>query len=247
MNETYGCGNHDSMPLEVQQWIVSGNEQMARHNREQLLKAGVFAVNLMGSPASGKTAVIEAAARALAGWRRIGVLSGDLATVRDAERLRAAGISAATVATVAGCHLDAQQVQRGLQMMPWSDLDILFIENAGNLLCPGQYDLGQAKNVVVLSVTEGEDEPLKYPAVFRNADLVLVSKVDLLPHLPELRIERLLDNLVRTMAEPRVILLSAQSGSGLSLWLEWLEQRHQARVVVDAAELMEAAEMMEYA
>ncbi|RPH55803.1 hydrogenase accessory protein HypB, partial [bacterium] len=121
------------------------------------------------------------------------------------------------------CHLDAELVHRALHGLPWKDLDLLFIENVGNLVCPAVYDLGQAANVVVLSVTEGEDKPLKYPVMFRKADLVLLTKTDLLPHMPEVRVEVILDNLARVMPDPQAILLSARTGEGLELWLDWLE------------------------
>ncbi len=235
MCDTCGCGDSDLVPVEIQERILSGNERTARHNRDHFEEAGVLAVNLMGSPGSGKTAVLEATARARSGLR-IGAMSGDLATDRDAERLRKAGIpNAVSITTGSACHLDAELVHKALHGMDWRSLDLLFIENVGNLVCPAVYDLGQAENVVVLSVTEGDDKPLKYPVMFRKADLVLITKTDLLPYLPGVRMEILLENLSRVMPDPRSIPLSTVTGvgmSGISLWLDWLEERHQARAVL---------------
>ena len=235
MCDTCGCGDSELVPLEIQERILSGNERTARHNREHFEEAGVFAVNLMGSPGSGKTAVLEATARARSGLR-IGAMSGDLATDRDAERLRKAGIpDAVSITTGSACHLDAELVHKALHRMDWRALDFLVIENVGNLVCPAVYDLGQAENVVVLSVTEGEDKPLKYPVMFRKADLVLITKTDLLPHLPGMSLEALLENLSRVMPEPRAIPMSTVTGEGLPRWIEWLEERHQARATLAPA------------
>ena len=228
MCDSCGCGDPEIVPVDVHEKILSGNERRAKHNREHLEERGVLAINLMGSPGSGKTAILEATARACAGRRRIGAMSGDLATDNDGARLRAAGIPAVSITTGSACHLDADLVHRGLHDLPWRDLDVLFIENVGNLVCPAVYDLGQAANVVVLSVTEGEDKPLKYPVMFRKADLVLLSKTDLLPHLPEVRIEAIRDNLARVMPEPELIPISVRTGEGLALWIDWLEQRRTA-------------------
>jgi hydrogenase nickel incorporation protein HypB len=231
MCDTCGCGDGELVPVEIQERILSGNERTARHNREHFGEAGVLAINLMGSPGSGKTAVLEATARAKSGLR-IGAMSGDLATDRDAERLRKAGIpDAVSITTGSACHLDAELVHKALHGLDWRGLDLLFIENVGNLVCPAVYDLGQAENVVVLSVTEGEDKPLKYPVMFRKADLVLITKTDLLPYLPGMSLEALLENLARVMPDPRSIAMSTVTGEGLSLWLDWLEERHVARAV----------------
>jgi hydrogenase nickel incorporation protein HypB len=185
----------------------------------------VLAVNLMGSPGAGKTAVLETTAAAWSGMRRLGALAGDLATEHDAERLRAAGVPAISITTGSACHLDAKMVHDALHDLPLARLDVLFIENVGNLVCPAVYDLGEAANVVALSVTEGEDKPLKYPVMFRKADLVLLTKVDLLPHLSEVRVPAIQDALARVMPRPAVIPFSARTGEGLREWLAWLESR----------------------
>jgi hydrogenase nickel incorporation protein HypB len=224
MCDTCGCGDTHIVPVDVHDRILAGNDRTAAHNREHFRERGLTAVNLMGSPGAGKTAVLEATARRLAGQRRLGALAGDLATERDAERLRAAGITAKSITTGSACHLDAEMVHHGLHHFPWRELDYLFIENVGNLVCPAIYDLGQAANVVALAVTEGEDKPLKYPVMFRKADLVLITKIDLLPHLPDVNLEVIEDALGRVMPRPRYVPLSARTGEGMDRWVEWLGQ-----------------------
>jgi hydrogenase nickel incorporation protein HypB len=225
MCTTCGCGDTELVPVELHEKILAGNDRAARHNREHFLEAGVLALNLMGSPGSGKTAVLEATARAAAskGWR-LGAVSADLATDNDAVRLSRAGIPARAITTGQACHLDAELVHRSLHDIPWQKTDVFFIENVGNLVCPAIYDLGQAANVVVLSVTEGEDKPLKYPTMFLAADLVLVSKCDLIPHL-DFDMKALDDALARVMPTPRVLKVSARTGEGLDQWVTWLEQQ----------------------
>jgi hydrogenase nickel incorporation protein HypB len=228
MCDTCGCGDPSKVSVEVHDKILSVNDRTAAHNRQHFVEGGVFAVNLMGSPGAGKTAVLEATARALAAGGRIGVIAGDLETERDADRLRAVGVPAAAITTGSACHLDADMVHRSLHGFPWRELDYLFVENVGNLVCPAIYDLGQAASVVALSVTEGEDKPLKYPVMFRKADLVLLTKVDLLPHL-DFRVDAVLDALARTMPQPAVIQVSARTGAGVPEWTTWLEGRRAAQ------------------
>lgn len=223
MCDSCGCGDPELVPVEIQESLLAGNDHQAAHNRAHFAAFGVLAVNLMGSPGAGKTAILEATAAALSGRRRLAAISGDLATDLDATRLSAAGIPALTITTGTGCHLDARLVHRALHDLPLAGLDWLFIENVGNLVCPAIYDLGQAVNVVALAVTEGEDKPLKYPVMFRHADLVLLTKVDLLPHLPEIDLGRLVDNLARVNPAPQAIPFSARNGVGLAAWLLWLE------------------------
>lgn len=229
MCESCGCGDSDLVPVAVHEAILSKNERIAAHNREHFAERGVLAINLMGSPGCGKTALLEATARRAAGRLEIGALSGDLETERDGERLRAAGIPAESITTGSACHLDAELVHHALHDFPWHELDLLVIENVGNLVCPAVYDLGQAANVVALSVTEGEDKPAKYPVMFRKADLVLVTKVDLLPYLPGISVERIRDHLARVNPEPRVIEVSATTGQGVDAWLDWLAARAPTR------------------
>jgi hydrogenase nickel incorporation protein HypB len=225
MCDSCGCGDTNLVPVEVQQRILSDNERTAAHNRHHFAERSLLAINVMGSPGAGKTAVLEATARAAGDTRLIGALAGDLATDNDARRLAAAGIRAESITTGSACHLDAAMVHHALHHLPWSDLDYLFIENVGNLVCPAVYDLGQAANVVVLAVTEGEDKPLKYPVMFHKADLVLISKVDLLPHLPEISLDRIVVSLQAVMPEPKYIAVSARTGAGIAEWVKWLHDQ----------------------
>ena len=234
MCDTCGCGDPEIVSVEVHDRILSGNERTAAHNRRHFAEQGVTAINLMGSPGAGKTAVLEATARRLGGWQRVGALAGDLATERDADRLRNAGIAARSITTGSACHLDAQMIHHALHHFPWRELDYLFIENVGNLVCPAVYDLGQDVNVVALSVTEGEDKPLKYPVMFRKADLVLITKVDLLPYLPDIRVDSIVDALDRVMPRPRYIGISATTGVGIESWVEWLAT-HRKKVAGTSA------------
>ncbi|HTO86714.1 MAG TPA: hydrogenase nickel incorporation protein HypB [Thermoanaerobaculia bacterium] len=226
---TCGCGDSELVPVEVHDRILAGNDRTAAHNREHFEKWSVVAINLMGSPGAGKTALLEATARRLGRGVRLGALAGDLETHRDAERLEKAGIPSVPITTGSACHLDAEMVHRALHDFPWQDLDYLFIENVGNLVCPAIYDLGQAANVVALSVTEGEDKPLKYPVMFRTADLVVLTKTDLLPHLPDVRVDAIKDALARVNPAPALLPLSARTGEGLAQWTAWLESRRAHR------------------
>lgn len=227
MCETCGCGDPELVPIEIQESILAGNDRVAAHNREHFADAGVLAINLMGSPGSGKTALLEATAGAWSGKSRLGAVSGDLATSRDADRLNAAGIPSLSITTGSSCHLDAELVHKSLHALDWRDLDLLVIENVGNLVCPAVYDLGQAVNVVALSVTEGEDKPLKYPVMFRKADLVLLTKMDLLPYL-DVDVAAIEDGLARTMPTAAMIPVSAKTGDGIDDWLAWLERQQHA-------------------
>ena len=245
MCDTCGCGDSEKISVEINESLLAGNTAQAAHNREHFAARGMFAINLMGSPGSGKTALLEATARAMSALsgksaagssHRLAALSGDLATDHDGARLRAAGIPAATITTGSACHLDAKLVHNALHHLDLGDADTLVIENVGNLVCPAIYDLGEAAAVVALSVTEGEDKPLKYPVMFRQADLVLVTKVDLLPHLPGFCMEVLEDALARTMPRLRVIRVSVLTGEGLPEWIAWLEERRSAVVAAGAAQ-----------
>ncbi len=229
MCDTCGCGDTELVPVEVHDRILADNDHRAKHNREHFDRAGVFAVNLMGSPGSGKTALLEATARALGSRRKLAAVNGDLATDNDATRLRAAGIPSGSINTGSACHLDARMIHHALHDVPLRDVDYFFIENVGNLVCPAIYDLGQHLNVVALSVTEGEDKPLKYPVMFRCADLVILTKTDLLPALPEISVQRISEALARVMPRPRLMSVSARSGDGLDAWISELETHRPTR------------------
>jgi hydrogenase nickel incorporation protein HypB len=235
MCQDCGCGDPDVVPIDVQHRILAKNDATAAHNREHFTEDGILCVNLMGSPGAGKTAVLEATARACGDSRRFAALAGDLATEHDAERLRLAGIRSRAITTGQACHLDAALVHRSLHHFDLGGIDYLFIENVGNLVCPAVYDLGQAVNVVALSVTEGEDKPLKYPTMFQKADLVLLTKTDLLRHLPHVKVNKIHDALARVMPEPCVIPLSSLDDDGFEKWLAWLEARRAELQVPELA------------
>ena len=222
------CQEDRVQPIQLETRILARNDRTALHNREHFLERGIFAVNVMGSPGSGKTAVLEATARSFGDVRRVAALAGDLATDNDAARLRRAGMRSAAIETVQACHLDAEMVHHELHHFDLAGVEYLFIENVGNLVCPAVYDLGQSANVVVLSVTEGEDKPLKYPTMFAKADLVLLTKSDLLPHLPFVSVPAILDALARVMPNPRVIPISPLMGEGLKEWSDWLAASREA-------------------
>ena len=230
MCQDCGCGDVNIVPIDVQQRILSRNDDVAAHNRAHFKERGLFSVNLMGSPGSGKTAVLEATAKAFNGGRKLAALAGDLATDNDAARLREAGIRSEAITTGQACHLDAEMVHHALHHFDVSDVEYFFIENVGNLVCPAVYDLGQNVNVVALSVTEGEDKPLKYPTMFAKADLVLLTKVDLLFHLPKVRVGAIYDALGKVMPNPQVISISSTEGSGVNRWVDWLKTHRSALV-----------------
>ncbi len=209
--------------IEVRFDLLDENRRDAASLRERLREQGVFAINLMSSPGAGKTALLEATLPRL-GAIRVAVLEGDIETSADAERLAPFGVPVVQINTGpfgGDCHLPAPLVADAMEKLPLSKLDLVFIENVGNLVCPAEFDLGEARKVVLLSVTEGEDKPLKYPLIFRESSLALITKIDLLPHL-DFDLPRLEENLRRVNPELRVVQLSARSGDGLEDWLKWL-------------------------
>jgi hydrogenase nickel incorporation protein HypB len=226
MCQDCGCGDTNLVPLEVQTRILARNDSVAAHNRAHFSERSIFSVNLMGSPGSGKTAVLEATARLLGG-KTLAAVAGDLATDNDARRLEKAGIRSKAITTGEACHLDAEMVHHALHDFDLTGVEYFFIENVGNLVCPAVYDLGQAVNVVALSVTEGEDKPVKYPTMFAKADLVLLTKVDLMIHLPNVRMSAIEDAVARVMPRPRIISIAAQDRFGVSSWIEWLSDRRE--------------------
>jgi hydrogenase nickel incorporation protein HypB len=228
MCQDCGCGDTNLVPLDVQKRILSRNDSVATHNREHFAKRGILAVNLMGSPGSGKTAVLEATARAFNGGARLAAVAGDLATDNDAQRLARAGIPCKAITTGQACHLDAEMVHHALHDIKLDGVDYFFIENVGNLVCPAVYDLGQTVNAVALAVTEGEDKPLKYPTMFLKADVVILTKVDLLRYLPNISVRRIEDSIARVMPNPNVISLSSEESWGIGRWTEWLEEKRAA-------------------
>ena len=212
----------------VQENVLDANDTLARANRDLFDRAGTYTINMMSSPGAGKTALLERTLERLRGKLRLGVLEGDVQTTLDADRLARFHIPLVQVNTDPGfggeCHLDANMVRSGLGELPLHDIDVLIIENVGNLVCPAEFRVGEDVRVMVYSVTEGEEKPLKYPLMFRSADLVLVNKVDLLEHL-DFDLEQFLGNLDAVNPGVRTVLTSARTGQGVDEWCDWLGQR----------------------
>jgi hydrogenase nickel incorporation protein HypB len=203
--------------------LLAKNDEVAWANRTWLAAHDVVTLNLMGAPGAGKTALLERTVPALGGEVPVSVLEGDQDTERDAERIRAIGANVAQINTGPGCHLDAEMVARGIEGLAPPPGSLMFVENVGNLVCPALFDLGEHLKVVVLSVTEGDDKPLKYPHMFRVADALVLHKIDLLPHVP-FDLERGLENARRVRPGLRTFGLSSQTGEGLDAWLAWLRR-----------------------
>jgi hydrogenase nickel incorporation protein HypB len=207
----------------VEEDILGRNDALADGNRQRLVERGIFALNLVSSPGSGKTTLLCRTIEALAGRLPVAVIEGDQQTSMDAERIRATGAPAIQINTGKGCHLDAAMVGLALDRLDPADDSLLLIENVGNLVCPAAFDLGEAHKVVILSVTEGEDKPLKYPDMFAAASLMLVNKCDLLPYLA-FDVDKALEYAHRIKPGLEVIRVSATSGEGMEDWLAWLEK-----------------------
>jgi hydrogenase nickel incorporation protein HypB len=208
--------------------VLDANDTLARANRDMFDRAETYTINMMSSPGAGKTALLERTLERLRSQLRLGVLEGDVQTTLDADRLARFHIPLVQVNTDPGfggeCHLDANMVRSGLGELPLEDIDILIIENVGNLVCPAEFRVGEDVRVMVYSITEGEEKPLKYPLMFRSADLVLVNKVDLLEHL-DFDLEQFLGNLDAVNPGVSTILTSARTGQGVDEWCDWLGQR----------------------
>jgi hydrogenase nickel incorporation protein HypB len=208
----------------LEEKVLARNDALARQNRDRLRARGILALNLMSSPGAGKTTLLERTARDLAGELVIGVIEGDQETALDAGRMRAVGCRVVQVNTGTGCHLDAVMVRDALAALDPPEGSVVVIENVGNLVCPALFDLGEAHRVVLASVTEGADKPVKYPHMFRRADLVLVSKTDLLPYL-DFDLDRCTADLGKISPGATVLPVSARAGDGIGRWYDWLRRR----------------------
>lgn len=229
MCDTCGCSvttSHNTHPehahtVKVMQDLMASNDHQAAHNREHFNAHGVLVINLMSSPGAGKTRLLEATAQALGSNLHMMVIEGDLETENDAARIRNAGVPAVQITTGNACHLDAGMIHEALHQASLDGIDIVFIENVGNLVCPASFDLGQHINVVLLSVTEGDDKPAKYPVMFRAADLVVLSKCDLLPLLDDFDPAAATSAITQLGVTAPVI----QTGKGnINAWLDWLSR-----------------------
>ncbi len=209
------------MKVNLNTRILSKNEQAAEQNRSFLASHKLVCLNLISSPGSGKTSILARTIADIKDKLRIGVIEGDIKTDYDAQRIRAAGAAAVQIETEGACHLSAPQVHWALQKLPVNDLDLVFIENVGNLVCPSAFDLGESGRVVVLSIPEGDDKPAKYPGTFANADVILINKIDLMSHL-KFDLHRVLSDIAVLNSKARIIQISATTGQGMQTWYDWL-------------------------
>jgi hydrogenase nickel incorporation protein HypB len=233
--------HHDDHPIEhtrtisLGQDVLAKNRLLAERNRGWFIGREVFAVNLMSSPGSGKTSILERTIRDLRGETLISVLEGDQATSSDAERIRAAGAAAVQINTGTGCHLDAHMVAHGMARLELARGSMLMIENVGNLVCPALFDLGEHARVIVVSVTEGDDKPLKYPHMFHSGHVVLINKIDLLPYV-RFDVERCVRHAHEINPDLRVLTLSAETGDGMGKWYDWLRSGMTGALTFDRPE-----------
>lgn len=218
------AGLSQSRMVQIEQDILGKNNQYAAQNRARFAQQSMFVLNLVSSPGSGKTTLLTETINHIKSRYTVGVIEGDQQTTNDAERIRETGVQAVQINTGKGCHLDAHMV--GHAMDNFSDLTggVLFIENVGNLVCPASFDLGEAAKVSILSVTEGEDKPLKYPDMFHASELMILNKTDLLPYL-DFDVERCMDYARRVNPDIKIIQLSAKSGEGMEQWIDWIKRK----------------------
>ncbi|WP_094287430.1 hydrogenase nickel incorporation protein HypB [Mycobacterium lehmannii] len=237
-----GHGDHSGYATEsdrvvVLERIFAENDQTAAANRADFDHAAVTAINLMSSPGAGKTMLLRETLQRLRSQLRIGIVEGDIETSIDADRLDGLGAAVSLINTSNGfggeCHLDAPMVRKALGRLPLSELDIVIVENVGNLVCPAEFEIGEHARAMVYSVTEGEEKPLKYPVMFRSADLVLVNKVDLIPHL-DFDLQTFYTNLRAVNPQAVTIEISARTGLGIAQWCQWLCDRHRQNRTVPA-------------
>jgi hydrogenase nickel incorporation protein HypB len=212
----------------VAQKVLKENDRIALALREEFRKRRILCLNFISSPGSGKTLLLEKTLGSFAKEDRVAVLTGDIQTDNDARRLARAGFPVRQITTAGACHLDAKMIERALEGWDLDKIDTLLIENVGNLVCPTSYDLGEEAKIVILSVTEGDDKPLKYPGIFFKAELMLLSKIDLLPHVPFDKTAAI-ENARAIHSDIEVIEVSALTGQGMEDWQQWLQQRRAVR------------------
>ncbi len=218
----------DKKTVEVLTKILDANDRQAQSNREHFDRHKILAINLMSSPGAGKTTLLEKTIDLLGKELKIGVIEGDLETNKDAERIKSKGAPAYQITTGQACHLDAFMVHEGLHHLPLEELDLVFIENVGNLVCPASYDVGAHVNVVLLSTTEGDDKPEKYPVMFKSAELMLITKIDLLPYM-DFNIDRAVSSARKINPRIDIIKLSSKTGEGFDLWLDFIRNKVKLR------------------
>ena len=208
--------------------ILEANERLAAINRSRFAEAGVYVVNLMSSPGAGKTSLLERTIEGLAGRLRLAVIEGDIQSSYDAERIQRKGVQAVQINTDGGCHLDSNMIQIAMESLDLRDVDLLVIENVGNLVCPAEFDLGEHSKVMILSVTEGDDKPLKYPLMFQSTAVLLVNKIDLLPYV-DCDVRKIRERARQLNPNQQIFEISCRTGEGLEAWLAWLESQVKPR------------------
>lgn len=204
--------------------ILQANERLAAANRKRFDDAGIFTINLMSSPGAGKTSLLEKTIDLLAGRLKMAVIEGDLQSSYDAERIQNKGVQAIQINTDGGCHLDGNMIQIALESLDLEDLDLLIIENVGNLVCPAEFNLGEHDKIMILSVTEGDDKPLKYPLMFQLSSVLLVNKIDLLPYI-DCDVSKIHQRVRQLNASQEIFEVSCRTGEGLGAWIAWLEKK----------------------
>jgi len=214
--------------ITIERKVLERNDQVAAQNRERFARAALFAINVVSSPGAGKTALLERTIEALNGSTRIAVVGGDVQTDLDARRVARFGVPVVQIVTNGGCHLEAKLVQDALAELPLDSVDLLVVENVGNLVCPANYDLGEAIKVVVVSTTEGDDKPLKYPGMFREASVLVINKIDLLPYV-DCDVATLRANALQINPLLRVFETSCRNGAGIDAWASWLQAQARPR------------------
>ncbi|MBI5141171.1 MAG: hydrogenase nickel incorporation protein HypB [Nitrospirae bacterium] len=216
------------MQVRMVKKILEANDRIAEENRRTLKDAGVLSINLMSAPGAGKTTLLAKTIPVLAGRLRFGVIEGDIQGTYDAEVIAALGVPVIQINTEGACHLDANMISDILPEMPLADIDVLVIENVGNLVCPAEFDVGEEAKVMLLSVTEGHDKPLKYPLMFQKSEALILNKIDLLPHI-DVDMEKIRRDALALNPKLKIFEISCRSGEGMDAWITWLQTRRQGR------------------
>ena len=223
--------NNNTIELNIS--LTAENDDVAMRNRRRMDSSGATCINIMSSPGSGKTTLLEATLHSVGRSLSVAIMEGDMTTDLDADRLRECGAPVVAITTGRSCHLEADQIARGLDhfehQKPLAEYDLFVIENVGNLICPAAYDLGEHTRVVLVAVTEGEDKPLKYPIMFHGADVVVITKLDIAPYL-KLSVPKLIENIRAVNSTAQVFAVSAESGTGMDEWLTWLKDQARNRI-----------------
>jgi hydrogenase nickel incorporation protein HypB len=210
--------------ITIERKVLEKNDQIAARNRSMFAERGIFVLNLVSSPGSGKTSILEKTFQGLRNEVKVAVIEGDVQTDLDAQRVTQYGVPVVQIVTLGGCHLEANLVQDALAKLDLTGIELLFIENVGNLVCPSNYDLGEAMKVVVLSTTEGDDKPLKYPAMIRNSSVLLINKIDLIPYVP-CDLNALRSNALQINPDLKIFEISCITGKGIPDWCDWLRKK----------------------